>query len=139
MKYKVSVIKKIAFLVMTMALAVAMVACSGAAGKPGPAGPPGSKARQVRRQTPPTPTDTPTVEPGPVQKSKLVDAKIENGVLTVMLKSGAKYQNTVFNVKATDGTSSDTITVMARRNRPPMLGTKVTSEDAAGIGTVPPE
>ena len=33
MKYKVSVIKKIAFLVMTMALAVAMVACSGAAGQ----------------------------------------------------------------------------------------------------------
>ena len=38
MKYKVSVIKKIAFLVMTMALAVAMVACSGAVGKPGEAG-----------------------------------------------------------------------------------------------------
>ena len=34
MKYKVSVIKKIAFLVMTMALAVAMVACQGAVGKP---------------------------------------------------------------------------------------------------------
>ena len=45
MKYKVSVIKKIAFLVMTMALAVAMVACSGAAGKPGPAGP---KVRSAR-------------------------------------------------------------------------------------------
>ena len=38
MKYKVSVIKKIAFLVMTMALAVALVACSGAVGKPGAAG-----------------------------------------------------------------------------------------------------
>ena len=37
MKYKVSVIKKIAFLVMTMALAVALVACSGAAGVAGPA------------------------------------------------------------------------------------------------------
>ena len=32
MKYKVSVIKKIAFLVMTMALAGAMVACKGAVG-----------------------------------------------------------------------------------------------------------
>ena len=38
MKYKVSVIKKIAFLVMTMALAVAMVACQGAAGTPGEPG-----------------------------------------------------------------------------------------------------
>ena len=42
MKYKVSVIKKIAFLVMTMALAVAMVACQAAApGKPGETGEPG--------------------------------------------------------------------------------------------------
>ena len=46
MKYKVSVIKKIAFLVMTMALAVAMVACQaatpkGAQGDPGEQGPAG--------------------------------------------------------------------------------------------------
>ena len=51
MKYKVSVIKKIAFLVMTMALAVAMVACrvlSASPASPGPAtrdqGPAGSEA-----------------------------------------------------------------------------------------------
>ena len=43
MKYKVSVIKKIAFLVMTMALAVAIVACQGAAGTPGEPGEPGAQ------------------------------------------------------------------------------------------------
>ena len=47
MKYKVSVIKKIAFLVMTMALAVALVACSGAVGKPGEAGAAGAAADPV--------------------------------------------------------------------------------------------
>ena len=50
MKYKVSVIKKIAFLVMTMALAVAMVACqaatTGAQGNPGPEGQPGEPGDQ---------------------------------------------------------------------------------------------
>jgi hypothetical protein len=61
MKYKVNVIKKIAFLVMTMALAVAMVACSGAAGTPGPAGPPGE---QGAPGTPAEPGD-PTTEPQP--------------------------------------------------------------------------
>ena len=46
MKYKVSVIKKIAFLVMTMALAVAMVACSpGPSATPGEAGPAGEQGR----------------------------------------------------------------------------------------------
>ena len=44
MKYKVSVIKKIAFLVMTMALAVAMVACQAAVGKPGEADSPDKAA-----------------------------------------------------------------------------------------------
>ena len=43
MKYKVSVIKKIAFLVMTMALAVAMVACQAATPKPGEQGDPGEQ------------------------------------------------------------------------------------------------
>ena len=43
MKYKVSVIKKIAFLVMTMALAVALVACSSGPGSTGPAGPQGEQ------------------------------------------------------------------------------------------------
>ena len=43
MKYKVSVIKKIAFLVMTMALAVAMVACQAATPKPGAQGDPGEQ------------------------------------------------------------------------------------------------
>ena len=44
MKYKVNVVKQITFLLMTMALAVAMVACQGAVGKtgePGPKGDPG--------------------------------------------------------------------------------------------------
>ena len=58
MKYKVSVIKKIAFLVMTMALAVAMVACSGAVGKPGPAGPAGPAADETPTPTPAGPTVT---------------------------------------------------------------------------------
>lgn len=171
MKYnKVSVVKKIMLLLMTMALAVALVACSGAAGTPGPAGPPGEQGPPGTDAPTPDPTD-PTdpvdpPEPGPVQmiegiddfifndvdgkvsteskpvelsdhfypstglmysiegltaaKSKLVDAKIENGVLMVMLKSGAGHQNTMFKVKATDGTSSDTIDVEARRNRAPM-------------------
>ena len=48
MKYKVSVIKKIAFLVMTMALAVAMVACQGAVGKPGEGDPPAKAADGLR-------------------------------------------------------------------------------------------
>ena len=62
MKYKVSVIKKIAFLVMTMALAGAMVACKGAVG---PAGPPGP-AGDTPTTTPPTttpPTTTPPHDP----------------------------------------------------------------------------
>ena len=55
MKYKVSVIKKIAFLVMTMALAVAMVACRVLSA---------SQGRQVRKAAgePVTPTD-PTTTP----------------------------------------------------------------------------
>ena len=78
MKYKVSVIKKIAFLVMTMALAVAMVACSGAVGtkgEPGPAGPAGPAGT-----TDPTdPTDPPTtVEPGPVQIVTGIDDLVFN-------------------------------------------------------------
>ena len=38
MKYKVGVVKKITFLLMTMALAIALVACPGAAGAPGEPG-----------------------------------------------------------------------------------------------------
>ena len=58
MKYNVSVVKRIALLMMTMALAVALVACQGAAGTPGPAGPPGPPGDPA----PTTPTDptTPT-------------------------------------------------------------------------------
>ena len=153
-----------AILVMTMALAVAMVACSGAVGtkgEPGPAGPAGPAGT-----TDPTddPTDPPTtVEPGPVQKvtgiddlvfndsvdgtmdamsqsvniadhfypagldysyaptdSKLVDVTLADGILTVMLKSGAMYQNNKITAKATDGTSSMPIDFHARRNRPPL-------------------
>ena len=161
-----------------MALAVAMVACSGAAGTPGPAGPPGEQGPSgTPADTPDTP-DTPTVEPGPVQmtkgidalifndvagkmstepmtvelsghfypstglmysvegltsaKSKLVDAKIENGVLMVMLKADAGYQNTMFMVKATDGTYSDTADVEARRNKPPIRGGEMAPAEPAG-------
>ena len=64
MIHKVSVVKKIMFLLMTMALAVAMVACSGAAGTPGPAGPPGKDAPTPDPTTPTTPT-TPTEPAGP--------------------------------------------------------------------------
>ena len=68
MKYKVSVIKKIAFLVMTMALAVAMVACSGAVGKqgpPGPAGPAGDTPTEPTTPTTPTEPTTPTTPTEP--------------------------------------------------------------------------
>ena len=66
MKYKVSVIKKIAFLVMTMALAVAMVACSGAVGKPGPEGPKGDPGGEPAG-TPDPGDPTTTLGPMPVQ------------------------------------------------------------------------
>ena len=49
---------------MTMALAVAMVACSGAAGTPGPAGPPGQDAPTPEPTDPTTPTP-PTEPAGP--------------------------------------------------------------------------
>ena len=49
--------KRIVILLMTMALAVALVACSGAAGTPGPAGPPGE-------QGPPGTPAEPSGEPG---------------------------------------------------------------------------
>ncbi len=45
MNYKVGVIKRVAFLLMTMALAVAMVACEGAVGKPGLPGEPGQPGK----------------------------------------------------------------------------------------------
>ena len=165
MKYKVSVIKKIAFLVMTMALAVAMVACSAAAGKPGepgPAGPAGPPA-----ETPdPTDTPTPTGEPGPVLKlkdisplvfndtdsgvsttpqtvmladyfyptdvvfdlvelsstvGKMVNANVENGVLTVMLTKDATVTSVTLEVMASNEISSIKVPVKVRRNQPPMV------------------
>ena len=65
MKYKVSVIKKIAFLVMTMALAGAMVACKGAVGPAGPPGPPAETPTPTTPTTPPpTPTPTTPTTPG---------------------------------------------------------------------------
>ena len=162
-----------------MALAVAMVACSGAVGtkgEPGPAGPAGPAGT-----TDPTddPTDPPTtVEPGPVQivtgiddlvfndsvdgtmdamsqsvniadhfypagldysyaptDSDLVDVTLADGTLTVMLKSGAMYQNTGITAKATDGTSSQPIDFHARRNRPPLKSTMlVTHPDNVIMG-----
>ena len=54
-----------------MALAVAMVACSGAAGTPGPAGPPGKDAPTPDPTTPTTPT-TPTEPPGPTGAAPVV-------------------------------------------------------------------
>ena len=60
MIHKVSVVKKITYLMMTMALAVAMMACSGAAGTPGPAGPAGPAGEDA-----PTPDPTPTTPTTP--------------------------------------------------------------------------
>ena len=62
MKYKVSVVRKITFLLMTMALAVAMVACEGAVGPKGDPGDPGDPAipgRRGRRVTPEHRTTSP--------------------------------------------------------------------------------
>ena len=181
MKYKVSVIKKIAFLVMTMALAVAMVACSGAAGTPGPAGPAGPPGEPGTTD----PTDpTTSVEPGPVQMIKGIDPFIfndsatgdinkeptavnvsgsfypsagldfsisghskakmerftaevsEDGLVTVTLKA-SDYQNDKIGMKATDGTSSDTIDFYVRRNRPPKnASTGTRNVDTIGAPTV---
>ena len=63
MKYKVSVIKKIAFLVMTMALAGAMVACKGAVGPAGPPGPAGDTPTTTPPTTTPPTTTPPTTTP----------------------------------------------------------------------------
>ena len=169
MKYKVSVIKKIAFLVMTMALAVAMVACSGATGvtgEPGPAGPAGP-AGTTDPTTPTEPVDPPEPEPGPVQKakdipnlifndtkdgmdtmpqsidvseyfhpsgltyslnllstvqSKRIDAMLDdNNMLTVMLKASNSFQNDMLTVKATDGSSSLSLSFYVRRNQAPKV------------------
>ena len=54
MKYKFGVVKRITLLLMTMALAVAMVACEAAAGKPGEPGEPGA---------PGAPGETPKLAP----------------------------------------------------------------------------
>ena len=151
-----------AILLMTMALAVAMVACSAATGKPGPTGPPGEQGPAGTAE--PGDTTTPTGEPGPVQmingidafifndsatggmdkdpqtidvsgnfypstglmysvtpsSTKSVEAAIDGSMLTVMLKAGADHKNYEFTVKATDGTSSDTVMFKARRNQAPM-------------------
>ena len=58
---------------MTMALAVAMVACSGTAGAPGPAGPPGQDAPTPDPTTPTDPPDTgPSNDPPAVEAFKTV-------------------------------------------------------------------
>ena len=63
--------KRVVILLMTMALAVAMVACSAAAGKPGPAGPQGPKGDPGDTTTTPPPDQTPPPgESGPVQVVK---------------------------------------------------------------------
>ena len=184
--------KRVVILMMTMALAGAMVACSGAAGTPGPAGPPGEQGPSGTPAETPDPTDPtdPTVERGPVTMikgidpfifndsatgamdtmpdtidltghflpstgltysvvapssaiSKRVDAMVvEENMLTVKLKSDAKkYENDKLMVKATDGTSSDTIEFQVRRNRGPLNapgdGTGTAAADAADSRAVP--
>ena len=62
--------KRVVILMMTMALAVAMVACSAAAGKPGPAGPQGE---QGAPGTPAEPGDTTTTPGGPVPVQVIKD------------------------------------------------------------------
>ena len=175
----VSVVKKITLLLMTMALAVAMVACSAAAGKPGPAGPKGDTGEPGE---PPATTPEPGTTPGqagPVQTitgiddlifndsgtgemdarsmpvnlpdhfypaglmydyepkdSEVVDITLsDDGMLSVMLKSAAKWENTTIKATATDGISSQTISFHARRNRPPVM----TTDSVTGIttGTTP--
>ena len=66
---------------MTMALAVAMVACSGAAGTPGPAGPPGKDAPTPDPTTPTTPT-TPT-EPTTDNAAPMLEMAFKPVYLTV--------------------------------------------------------
>ena len=82
MKYKVSVIKKIAFLVMTMALAVAMVACSGGyAGQvPGEPGEPGRARRgpvESRRRSIEDIADVSLKTPaGPYRQPRLLSSRM---------------------------------------------------------------
>ena len=56
--------KRVVILMMTMALAVALVACSGAAGTPGPAGPPGEQGPSGTPAETPDPTDPTDPQPG---------------------------------------------------------------------------
>ena len=70
-------IVRIAFLVMTMALAVALAGCSGAVGKPGPAGPQGPPSEPVTPTEPTQPTE-PTGGQVPVQKIEGIDSIIFN-------------------------------------------------------------
>ena len=56
--------KRVVILMMTMALAGAMVACSGAAGTPGPAGPPGEQGPSGTPAETPDPTDPTDPQPG---------------------------------------------------------------------------
>ena len=62
--------KRVVILMMTMALAVALVACSGAAGTPGPAGPPGEQGPPGTPAETPEPGDTPAGGPVPIQMIK---------------------------------------------------------------------
>ena len=163
-----------------MALAVAMVACSGTAGvkgEPGPAGPAGP-AGTTDPTDPTDPTTTP-VEPGPVQKvqdipdfifnndkdggmdtmaqsidvseyfhpsgvtyslvplstiqSMRIDAMLDdNNMLTVKLKAGNSYQNDKLTVKATDGTSSLSLSFQVRRNKAPIVPSGNAPDNRAG-------
>ena len=56
--------KRVVILLMTMALAVALVACSGAAGTPGPAGPAGDQGPPGKDALTPDPTDPTDPQPG---------------------------------------------------------------------------
>ena len=125
MKYKVSVIKKIAFLVMTMALAVAMVACQGAVGTAGKDGKdaPGIEPQVVNGGIPDTEVD--------VGKSKRMDVSGhfndpdgDNAIITYSpATSDAEF--------ATAEISGKTVTVMGIKEGMAII--TVTATDAQGL------
>ena len=71
MKYKVNVVKRITFLLITMALAVAMVACEGVAGKPGAPGQPGQPGEPGQPGAPGEPGGTPPSIDDPIPDLQL--------------------------------------------------------------------
>ena len=90
MTQRVNVMKRITFILITMALAVAMVACSGAAGAPGPAGPPGPPGQDAPT---PEPTDpaTPTEPTVPSGAAPTVTKMFTDIYLTLAGAGKMKY------------------------------------------------